>query len=128
MAGWADLQKRQNPCLLNHQLAETEGTDWAFELATFTDVAGNVIDMSTATFDCKVLTDLDGIVVATWTVTGTADGRLLGSLADASTTGTGAGATKDQPRHCVWYCRGTLGGVKVQFWGPAGSSFEIYGE
>ena len=128
MAGWADLQARAHPCLLNYRDAYTEGTDWAFELVGFTDVAGDDVDMSTATFDCKVLTDLDGTVVATWTVTGTSDGRLLGTLADATSEGLGIGATKDTPRRCLWHCQGTLSGVKIQFWGPAGSPFYIYGE
>lgn len=97
-------------------------------LSQWVDTAGDPIDLSGVTFECKVLSDLldeGGAVVATYTVTGGADGSLTGTLADASTAGLAAGATASAPRRCIWYCRGTLAGAKVQFWGPSNSTFTI---
>lgn len=130
MAGYPDLVARAQPRLLDFQFAATEGTDWKFTLTGFVDGAGDDIDLSGATFECKVLTDLlddGGAVVATWTVTGGATGTLTGTLADATTAGLAAGASRFQPRQCIWYCFGTLSGNKVQFWGPTNSTFSIAG-
>jgi hypothetical protein len=132
MSGWADLVLRGQPRLLDHEMKVTEGADWGFVLEGFVDGAGNAVDLSTATFECKALTDLldatpAGSVVATWTVTGDAAGALTGVLDDATTAGKGTGATKHRGRQLIWYCFGTLSGAKVQFWGPSGSPFVVEG-
>jgi hypothetical protein len=132
VTGWADLVLRGQPRLLDHEMAVTEGADWGFVLETFTDAAGDAVDLSGATFECKVLTDLldatpAGVVVATYTVTGDVNGVLTGTLDDATTVGLGAGASKYRGRQLIWYCFGTLAGAKVQFWGPAESPFSIWG-
>lgn len=128
MSGWADLVLRGQPRLLDFEFEVTEGKDWGFELEGFADATGVAVDLSTATFECKALTDVDGSVVATWTVTGTVGGGLVGVLSDASTAGLASGATRSKPRRVLWYCEGTLSGAVVQFWGPAGSPFLIWGE
>ncbi|MCW2496392.1 hypothetical protein [Jatrophihabitans sp.] len=128
MSGWADLVLRGQPRLMDYEFEVTEGKDWGFALEDFTDGAGTAIDMSAATFVCEALTDVDGAVVATWTVTGDASGNLTGVLSDASTAGLATGATRFKPRQILWYCEGTLAGAVVQFWGPANSPFLIWGE
>lgn len=125
MAGWSDLVRRAQPRLLNFRFWGTEGTDWGFHVGQFKDIAGDPVDFTGAAFTCKVLTDVDGSTVATWTVTGDSNGYLTGTLADSSTAGTATGATRNQGRFCIWYCVGTKSGEVVQFWGPSGSPFII---
>lgn len=126
MAGWADLVLRGQERLLDFEFAGTEGTDWGFALDDFTDAAGAVVDMSAATFVCKIITAVGGTDVATWTVTGTALGSLTGTLADTLTVNLAAGSAATTPRRCLWHCRGTLAGAVVQFWGPMASPFYVY--
>src|SRR3989304_755034 len=113
MAGWDDLVKRAQPRLLNLRADFTAGTDWAWTLSAFKDSLGNPVDLSTATFECKVI-DLGSAPVATWTVTGAVDGTLSGTLDDATTAALSSGATIRQARKLHWYCTGTKAGAGVQ--------------
>lgn len=116
MAGWDDLVLAGQPRLVNYYFETTAGVDWKFVVGPFTDGAGDAVDLSTATFECKVTAG--GGVVATWTVTGDADGYLTGTLDDAN--------TGVDPGQCFWYCVGVLSGARVQFWGPTLSPFLIH--
>lgn len=125
MAVFADLLLQANPRLLNFNLAVTEAVDWKFSL-TIKDNTGSAYDFTGVTFTCKIITDVGGTDVATWTVTGNSSGVVTGTLADATTAGLAGSATRDNPRRCLWYCVAAhSGGDKVQMWGPSGSVFLI---
>lgn len=74
-----------------------------------------------------MLTEVGGTEIGSsvWTVTGGADGSVTGVVTDANSAGL---AGSSNPRACVWYCKGSLSGDVVQFWGPSNSNFYIHQE
>lgn len=121
MATWDDLVMAAQPRLINYPFDTTENADWKFKVGPF-GAPGSPADLSGATFECKVLTEVAGDEVVAWSVTGDSSGYLTGTLDDGSTASL-AGSVN--PRKCVWYCHGTLSGAKLYFWGPTGSPFLI---
>ena len=118
MAGWDDLVLAGQPRLIDYYFETTAGVDWKFIVGPFTDASGDAVDLSAATYVCKVTANRGGGEIVEWDVTGDADGYLTGVVGDAD--------TGVSPRQGFWYCRGTLSGAVVQFWGPGLSPFLIY--
>jgi hypothetical protein len=127
VTGFADLVLRAQPRLANVNIDVTEGRTFRFNITDLEDGAGAAIDLTAATIVCKVVTDVDGSDVVTLTGTGSSGGLSITASA-ATMASLAVGATKYEPRQCLWYCKVTSGTDVVQFWGPEASNFLIWAE
>lgn len=128
MAGFADLVLQGQPALYGGGCtgSGTEGATWRWRFIDVKDNAGTLVNLLTGvTGTCQILTAIDGTVVATPTVTGTADGKLTVELDETLTAALATGITT-APRRCVWRCTLTNGTDTVQVWHPMNSHFYIY--
>lgn len=128
MAGFDDLlafasragRVCDNPCTVteNRTIAHTY---------TLKDLAGDAISLASGfTFDCKILTDVDGSTVATPTMAGTSTGFTIAAT-PTTMSGKAGTATANAPRRCLWYASitRTSDSAKLQVWGPSNSPFMI---
>lgn len=133
MAGFNDLVLRASQTeggrLCDVVTDLTEGTTWKVVLEDITDAAGDPVDLTSATITCKVVSAVVGAVADPEVVAVTATGgvgTITLALTSAQTDGLAVGAGSSSPRRCWWYCTVSSAGSKVQFWGPADSTFLIY--
>ena len=129
MAGFTDLLAAGQPALVGGgcDAAGTEGRSWRWELTGFTDGAGAAVDLSTGyTFDCRILTAVDGTTVATPTVTGSSGGLTI-TVPPGTTSGLANGLSR---RACRWTLTVTQTSTssQLQVWGPTNSRFWIEAE
>jgi hypothetical protein len=127
VSGAADLVLRAQPRLADINWDVTEGRTWRLDITDINDAAGDPVDLTSATVVCKVITDVDGGDVLTLDTTGGL-GTLTVSATSTATAALATGATKNQPRQCLWYCKVTSGANVIQFWGPTGSNVRIFPE
>lgn len=135
MAGFADLvliaSNTKGGRLTDWPASHTEGATWKWTVEDIDDLAGTPIDLTAATCVAAVLTDVDGATLISvggtpaLTFTGGVGTFSLSATA-AATAGLAAGASKNNPRLCLWFCKITSGTDTVEFWGPAGSPFGLY--
>lgn len=133
MAGFADLVARATASEGRLGDApvkgEVEGTTWKFVWDQIVDDAGDAIDLSSATIVCKIISTVTGGAADTEVLALTATGgvgTLTVSATSSETANLATGVTNaNSARKCWWYCTVTSAGNKVQFWGPAGSQFNI---
>lgn len=128
MSGFADLIPDAMPALFGAgcNTAGTEGRSWRWSFAVL-DNSGAAIDLSTGyTFDCRILTGVDGTAVVTPTVTGGV-GTLTITAPPSGTAGKAAGQSR---RQCRWTLTitETSSSSQVQVWGPTNSRFTIEAE
>lgn len=128
MAGFSDLVAAAQPALFGGgcDASATEGRSWRWAFSVL-DNSGAAVDLSTGyTFDCRVLTAVDGTTVVTPTVTGGV-GTLTISVAPTNSAAKAAGAAN---RRCFWTLTitETATSSQVQVWGPTNSRFMVVGE
>lgn len=102
----------------------SDGASWKWIFSDITDSTGALVDFTTVTGTCTVLTAAGGTTVVTVTFTGAVGGFTL-SVDESLTVGLSSGATQ-AARRCVWRLSMTDGTDIVQGWGPLNSYFLIY--
>jgi hypothetical protein len=113
--------------LIDNECAVTEGRTIS-HVYSLVDNAGAAISLASGyTFDCKIVTDVDGSTVATMTVAGTSTGFTVAATPATMASTAGTSATANAPRRCLWYCSitRTSDSAKLQVWGPSNSPFTI---
>lgn len=114
----ADLVPVSQPAYLagGCQSGGTTGATWR-AAGSAKNAAGNLIDFTSVTGTCKILTTIGGSVVATFTFTGNSTGFSI-ELDESVTTG-------KTPGSYPWTFTLSDGTDVVQFWGPEESRFVI---
>lgn len=128
MSGFSDLVAAAQPALLGGgcNASGTEGRSWRWAF-TVLDNSGAPVDLSSGyTFDCRILTAVDGSTVVAPTVTG-GSGTFTISVTPSNSAGKANGAAH---RRCVWTMTitETATSSQVQVWGPTNSNFMVVGE
>lgn len=122
-----DLVQQAQPALYGGGFtgSATIGRSWKFPFVDTVDADGEVVDLSSVTGVCKVLTAPGGTEIITLPFTGHADGSFELTATKAATAAiTAAANTSSTPAYC-WYLTLDDGTDSVQVWGASESKFVL---
>lgn len=126
MPGFTDLVLESDPAYYGggHNTSRAAGRTWRWTWINLTDSAGDPIDLTAATGDCKIV-DADRTTdVLELDFTGALGGFTV-SADETDTTGLFTGSDYSRGRICYWYLTLTNGTDSIQFWMVDNSPFAI---